>query len=146
MRLAARQIRVRQARVDDVEGIRTLMSQLGYDVPTPEIAERLQRQEERREVFVATSAGRVVGWAAVCADEPFVEGFGAHLEGLVVEESMRGLGIGARLIVAVESWARERGCAEMRVQSNVVRERAHAFYQRHGFATIKAQYHLRKSL
>lgn len=122
------------------------MSQLGYDVSAPTIAERLQRREERREVLVATSAGRVVGWAAVCADEPFVEGFGAHLEGLVVEESVRSLGIGARLIVAAERWARARGCAEMRVQSNVVRERAHAFYQGHGYATIKAQYHLRKRL
>ncbi len=122
------------------------MSQLGYDVPIPEITERLQRRQERREVFVAMSAGRVVGWAAVCADEPFVEGYGAHLEGLVVEESMRSLGIGTRLIGAVERWARERGCAKMGVQSNVVRERAHAFYQGHGYATIKAQYHLRKSL
>ena len=146
MRWAARQIRVRQSRVEDVEGIRTLMSQLGYDVATPEIAERLGRRQERREVFVAMRAEDVVGWAAVCADEPFVEGFGAHLEGLVVEESMRSLGIGARLIAAVEGWARERGCAEIRVQSNVVRERAHAFYQGHGYVTIKAQYHLRKSL
>ena len=47
---------------------------------------------------------------------------------------------------AAEAWARKRGCNEMRVQSNVLRRRAHAFYERHGYAKIKSQYHLRKTL
>jgi GNAT superfamily N-acetyltransferase len=65
---------------------------------------------------------------------------------LVVDEAVRSRGAGARLLDAAEAWARERGCAEMRVQSNVVRERAHTFYERHGYATIKAQYKLLKPL
>ncbi|HEY6450739.1 MAG TPA: GNAT family N-acetyltransferase [Candidatus Cybelea sp.] len=137
---------IRAARLDDAEELAALMNQLGYDVPVVEIAQRLRRREERRAVFVATRGDRVVGWAAVSTDETFVEGFGAHLEGLVVEETARGLGAGAHLIEAAETWARDRGCNEMRVQSNVVRRRAHAFYNRHGYATIKSQYHLRKPL
>ncbi len=122
------------------------MNQLGYDVSVAEIGERLRRREERRVVLVATRGDRIAGWAAVCTDEPFVEGFGAHLEGLVVDETVRSRGVGAHLMEAVEAWARKRGCNEMRVQSNVVRRRAHAFYERHGYATIKSQYHLRKTL
>ena len=38
---------------------------------------------------------RVVGWVAICTDETFVEGFGAHLEGLVVDEAAFSLGCGA---------------------------------------------------
>jgi GNAT superfamily N-acetyltransferase len=139
-------LEIRPARLEDVERIATLMIALGYDVPVAALANRLDRREERREVFVATCGDAVVGWAAVCGDEPFVEGFGAHLEGLVVDEAVRGQGVGARLLDATEAWARERGCAEMRVQSNVVRERAHVFYRRHGYATTKTQYQLRKRL
>jgi GNAT superfamily N-acetyltransferase len=122
------------------------MTQLGYDVPAPAIAARLAHQGERREVFVATCEDRIVGWAALLIDEAFVEGFGAFLEGLVVDEAVRGRGIGAHLLEAVAARARERGCAEIRVQSNVIRERAHAFYERNGYTKAKAQYQLRKPL
>ncbi|MGA8576902.1 MAG: GNAT family N-acetyltransferase [Candidatus Cybelea sp.] len=121
------------------------MGQLGYDVAPAAIAGRLARRAER-EIFVAVVDERVAGWAAVCAREPFVEGLGAYLEGLVVEESMRSSGIGANLLDAAETWARKRGCTEMHVHSNVVRDRAHAFYRRCGYATLKAQYYFRKPL
>ncbi len=121
------------------------MGQLGYEVAPAAIAGRLTRRTER-EIFVAVVDERVAGWAAVRAQEPFVEGLGAYLEGLVVDESTRSSGIGADLLDAAEAWARERGCTEMRVHSNVVRDRAHAFYRRRGYATIKAQYYFRKPL
>lgn len=122
------------------------MVQLGYDVAASALSERLKRRDDRREVFVAEADEGVLGWAAVSADEPFVEGFGAHLEGLVVDERIRSRGIGKELLDAVERWARYRGCGEMRVLSNVVRERARAFYQRNGYATVKAQHNFRKRL
>lgn len=136
---------IRPATADDAAAISRLMAQLGYDVAPEVIADRLQRLV-CREVFVALSRERIVGWAAVCADEPFVEGLGAHLEGLVVEESVRSLGIGAALLERVEAWARQRGCTELRVHSNVIRERAHAFYRRRGYTTVKAQYYFSKLL
>jgi GNAT superfamily N-acetyltransferase len=139
---------VRRARPGDAEPIAALMKQLGYDVPASAIAQRLQRLGERRDVFVATygDGERVAGWAALFVDEPFVEGFGAFLEGFVVDEAVRSRGIGAVLLEAVEARARERGCSEIRVQSNVLRERAHSFYERHGYVKVKAQYRLRKPL
>jgi GNAT superfamily N-acetyltransferase len=133
------------ARLEDAEQIARLMGQLGYEVAPAAIAGRLTRRTER-EIFVAVVDERVAGWAAVRAQEPFVEGLGAYLEGLVVDESTRSSGIGADLLDAAEAWARERGCTEMRVHSNVVRDRAHAFYRRRGYATIKAQYYFRKPL
>ncbi|MGA9017549.1 MAG: GNAT family N-acetyltransferase [Candidatus Cybelea sp.] len=137
---------VRPARPDDAEPIAALMAQLGYDVPAPAVSARLERLGERRDVFVATDGERVVGWAALSIDEAFVEGFGAFLEGLVVDEVARSRGVGRQLLDAVESRARERGCAEIRVQSNVLRERAQSFYERNGYTKVKAQYQLRKAL
>jgi 3-phenylpropionate/trans-cinnamate dioxygenase ferredoxin component len=139
-------VQIRPARLEDAQRIAGLMLQLGYDESVDAIADRLQRRGAQREVFVAALGDGVIGWAAVRADEPFVEGFGAYLEGLVVDEAARSQGTGARLLDAAEAWARERECAEIRVQSNVVRKRAHAFYERQGYVTIKSQYQLRKPL
>jgi GNAT superfamily N-acetyltransferase len=137
---------VRRARPDDAEPISALMAQLGYEVPAAAITARLRRLGERRDVFVATDGEGVVGWAALLIDEAFVEGFGAFIEGFVVDEAARSRGIGVTLLEAVEARARERGCAEIRVQSNVLRERAHSFYERNGYTKVKAQYQLRKPL
>jgi GNAT superfamily N-acetyltransferase len=137
---------IRRAQPDDAAPIAALMLQLGYDVAAGAIADRLQRRGERREIFVADGSNGLAGWLAVCVDEPFVEGFGAILEGLVVDGRSRSAGIGTELLEAAEIWARERGCPFMRVLSNVVRERAHGFYRRRGYEAIKKQYHLRKPL
>jgi GNAT superfamily N-acetyltransferase len=137
---------IRSAKPPDAEVLSELMTQLGYGVAAETIADRLARREPRREVLVATYDDRVVGWAAVSVDEPFVEGFSAQLEGLVVDESARSRGVGAQLLNAAEEWARERGCREIRVWSNVVRKRAHAFYERAGYKTVKSQYLFRKQL
>ena len=45
-----------------------------------------------------------------------------------------------------QDWARAQGFASMRVRSNVIRERAHRFYEREGYARIKAQAVFRKPL
>ncbi|MBV8531681.1 MAG: GNAT family N-acetyltransferase [Candidatus Eremiobacteraeota bacterium] len=137
---------IRTASSSDAARIAELTRQLGYDVSAQEIAGRLRRRGERREVFVAVCADLVIGWAAVCVDAPFIEGFCACIEGLVVDETARSRGAGALLLSAAEAWARTRGCTAIRVGSNVVRERAHAFYHRRGYVTIKAQYQLRKTL
>ena len=130
---------------EEAEQIARFTLQLGYDVRPEVIAEGV-RPRGSRKVFVATTEDRIVGWAAVSVHEPFVEGAGAHLDGLVVDESVRSSGIGGELLAAAEAWARERDCGEMRLHSNVVRDRAHAFYRRHGYDTVKAQYYFRKAL
>ena len=137
---------IRRAHAPDAERIGDLMRQLGYDVPTQEIAARLARRNPQRAVLVADDGSGALGWAAVCVEEGFVEGRVAWIEGFVVDERARSSGVGANLLDAAEAWARDRGCTTMRVQSNVLRERAHGFYERHGYTKIKAQYAFRKTL
>jgi GNAT superfamily N-acetyltransferase len=63
----------------------------------------------------------------------------AEVGGLVVDENHRGRGIGRILMQHAEQWARGRGCETVCVRSNVVRERAHVFYQGIGYDNIKTQ-------
>ena len=61
-----------------------------------------------------------------------------------VEEA--GVVFGAELLVAAERWAVKNGCKSMSVRSNVIRDRAHAFYLRNGYEHYKTQKAFRKSL
>jgi GNAT superfamily N-acetyltransferase len=85
------------------------------------------------------AAGPVVGWIHVFAAHRLESGPFAEIGGLVVGEEARGRGVGKRLLAAARSWAFERGIRELRVRSNVLRERAHRFYEREGFARSKEQ-------
>ncbi|MGB8521096.1 MAG: GNAT family N-acetyltransferase [Candidatus Tumulicola sp.] len=122
------------------------MRQLGYDAAASDLARRIERRGDDRAVFVAEDESGTLGWAAVSVEEGFVEGRQAWIEGFVVDQDSRGRGIGGHLLEVAEAWARELGCGTMRVQSNVLRERAHGFYERHGYAKIKAQFAFRKPL
>jgi GNAT superfamily N-acetyltransferase len=88
---------------------------------------------------VAEAAGEVAGWLHAATALRLESPPYAEIGGLVVEERRRGQGIGERLVRAAIGWAGERGYAELRVRSNVVRADAHRFYRRLGFASVKTQ-------
>ena len=97
-------------------------------------------------LLVAETPGGLVGWIQVSLSRIFESPKSAEIAGLVVDETLRGEGLGPRLLRAAEDWARQRGCQRVRVRSNVVRERAHAFYVREGYEKIKVQQVFEKPL
>jgi GNAT superfamily N-acetyltransferase len=142
-------VSIRSAEASDASALASLSTQLGYPADTETMRARLHRLRENRvgEIFVAVDTeSRVIGWTHIderfhLEDEPFVE-----LAGLVVDENVRSAGVGAALLRAAESWAREHGHATLRVRSNVIRDRAHGFYRREGYAERKRQVVFEKSL
>jgi GNAT superfamily N-acetyltransferase len=50
------------------------------------------------------------------------------------------------LLGRAERWAREKGCRAIGLRSNVIRDRAHVFYERHGYKHTKTQKSFRKDL
>ena len=101
----------------------------------------------RKYFFVAELPGKgVVGWVHVYGVFlPVVEPH-AELGGLVVEDSVRSLGIGEQLLALAEGWALQEGFSYLSVHSNVLRSRAHSFYERLGYRQIKEQKVFEKAL
>jgi GNAT superfamily N-acetyltransferase len=130
---------VRRARPDDAEALARLAAALDYAGSVEDMRLRLQTAEGA--VFVAVDGGRaaVCGFAHVQRHTGLLAPPCARLLALVVDESARSHGIGASLLAAVERWALDAGLHDLRVDSNVVRERAHRFYQRHGYSECKRQ-------
>jgi GNAT superfamily N-acetyltransferase len=144
-----RSVNVRRARTSDAPQLAELSGQLGYPTTSAEIIKRMRRLKpsSQNALFVADSPGAgVVGWAHVSVTHLVEVGTRAELNGLIVSESQRSRGAGARLLEAVEDWARKHGCPSMSVRSNVIRERAHKFYERQGYEHYKTQKAFRKAL
>ena len=132
---------IRRARASDREDLARLSTQLGYPMSAEEAQARMAEIVNHADhaLFVAESEGRVVGWLQVSVPRIFEAPRQAEIAGLVVDEDARGRGIGSALLEAAQAWACERECSALRVRSNILRERAHAFYRRAGFGEIKTQ-------
>jgi GNAT superfamily N-acetyltransferase len=139
-------VTVRPAQEHDVDRLADLLQQLGYSVAADALAARLRRLGDRRAVLVALTDGELGGCVSVSVNEHFVDGFEATIEGFVVDERLRSRGVGRELLAAAEGWARDRSAPTLIVHSNVVRERAHAFYVSNGYTKVKAQCFFRKPL
>jgi GNAT superfamily N-acetyltransferase len=97
-------------------------------------------------ILVADENGSAQGWIQVSLPRIFETPASAEIAGLVVASAARGRGLGRALVAAAAGWAAERGCTAVRVRTNVIRERAHAFYVREGFREVKTQKVLEKRL
>ena len=143
------EVKIRRAKSADAPRIAVLSGELGYPATKAQIRQRMRgiAPASQHAVFVAESGkDGVIGWVHV-SRQPLLEvEIRAEVNGLVVAEGQRSLGAGARLLAAAEDWARKHGCKGMSVRSNVIRERAHQFYERHGYEHYKTQKSFRKAL
>lgn len=130
---------IRQATAQDAEALAPLFEQLGYPTPAAIIEDRLRAQEDNSIVLVAERDGATLGFVGVAIQSDLIVPEHAIIHGLVVDESARGERIGAGLLRAAEHWAFERGAKTVIVRTNVIRERAHKFYEREGYQLHKTQ-------
>ena len=142
-------LKIRTAKSSDAARIADLSGQLGYPATPAEIAQRLRKIKpaSHHAVLVAESSERkIIGWLHVSVSPLIEVELRAEVNGLVVDDEVRSRGTGALLLRAAEQWARSRGCKNMSVRSNTLRERAHQFYLRHGYEHYKTQKAFRKPL
>jgi GNAT superfamily N-acetyltransferase len=136
-------ITIRRVKLADAEAVAALSGQLGYEASPEDLRQRIAKLagcEDNQAVFVACMTGeyaRLVGWIDVAItyhlqSAPFV-----LIGGLVVQDGLRGLGIGKRLCEEAEAWTRTRGISIVRVTSRSTRPDAHRFYLRDGYTEIK---------
>lgn len=141
-------VKIRRAKKNDVPRLATLAGELGYPTTSPEMKSRLAEVSRAAEhaVFVAEASGQVIGWVHVSVSHLLDVPRRAEIHGLIVSEQTRSRGAGALLMDAAETWSRRKKCVNMSVRSNIIRERAHKFYERQGYEHYKTQKAFRKPL
>jgi ribosomal protein S18 acetylase RimI-like enzyme len=142
-------LKIRRARKNDVDRLAELAGELGYPTTSREMKARLFQLTPPADhcVFVANeSDDEVIGWLHVSVSHLLEVPRRAEVNGLIVSERTRSRGAGALLLDAAEAWSRKKKCVSMSVRSNVIRERAHKFYERQGYEHYKTQKAFRKPL
>ena len=139
---------IREARPQDYARIAELAGQLTYPSSRDEVAKRFEgmRRSGENAVFVALLGAEIVGWVAVFVYRVVEADPRAEISGFVVDERFRSQRVGMHLLARAERWARENACRAIGLRSNVIRDRAHAFYERNGYQHIKTQKSFRKDL
>jgi GNAT superfamily N-acetyltransferase len=145
------EIRVRPARAADIPELARLAAELGYPSTENEIRARLAAIESTPGhglwVAEATGAnGKLAGFLNAYVKRAIDTDARVEIAALVVDATQRSRGVGKLLIDRAEAWARENGCCTIGLRSNVIRDRAHKFYERLGFEHYKTQKAFRKSL
>ena len=141
-------LRIRPIEDRDAAAATRLCAELGYPAEELAVLARVGQiaGDPNRAVLVVCVDDAVVGWIDLSVEYHLQSEPAALIGGLVVSEAARGQGIGRQLCEAAEAWARGRGIARMRVRSNAIRERAHAFYLRDGYRRVKTSAVFEKTL
>ena len=140
---------LRHARLEDAARIAELCGQLGYPSTREQLDRRLHQvvAHDGNAVMVAeTRDGEIAAVLDIFVVWGITSDVHAELAAFVVDERFRSRGIGRLLLAYAEDWAREKGCKEIGLRSNVIRDRAHIFYESLEYRHIKTQKAFRKRL
>jgi GNAT superfamily N-acetyltransferase len=130
---------IRRLTADDADAAAELSSQLGYPCSADDLRSRIDETSRStdRVAFAAVLDDKVLGWIDAAVERHLQSCPCAVIGGLVVREDTRGMGVGKRLCLEVEEWARNKSVPLVRVRSQIKREDAHRFYLRDGYRKVK---------
>lgn len=136
---AAAEIEIRRLEADQLDELVDVQNDIFSDYIVPMRSSRqffldFQRSVggEIRDVLVALSDGRIVGYA-----NPVIDGREAWIGGLGVAPRMRGKGIGTRLMLEAEGLCRDRGVGEVYLEVIEGNAKAQRLYERLGFVQTR---------
>lgn len=131
------EINIRQAGEADADVLALLVAERGFDYPTEIqlVRERLVDLIDAGDcILVAVYDSKVIGMALLHRTRFLHRAPDGRIVSLVISETYRSRGVGARLIEAAESVFRDWGCGRVEVTSGSAREAAHRFYLREGYS------------
>jgi GNAT superfamily N-acetyltransferase len=139
---------IRRLTIDDAEAVAELCGQLGYPGSPDDLRQRIDETSRStdRIALAAVLNGQIVGWIEAFIERHLQSSASALIGGLVVRDGTRGVGIGKRLCLEVEEWARSKSIPLIRVRSQIIREDAHRFYVRDGYRKVKTSLVFEKPL
>jgi GNAT superfamily N-acetyltransferase len=141
-------VSIRPMTAGDVPATQELLLQLGYPLSSEELKQRYEAVAgaANHTIMLAEQAGRVVALCHVYARPALDKPPEAIVQALVVDRASRGRGMGKIMMMAVETWARDRGFTSVALTSSVTRAEAHAFYEAIGYQRAATSHMFRKHL
>ncbi len=142
------ELSIRAMTSDDLPSLEPLLVQLGYDIAPDEVARRYitVTAATGHSLDVAERDGRVVGFIHFYARAAIEKPPEVIVQALVVDDGLRGGGIGRRLMRRAEDWAAAHGYGSVALGTQTRRDDAHAFYERLGYRVAATSHLMRKDI
>ena len=141
-------VTIRRCMVSDAKRIYELCRvSLGYDFTEAQVESNIRKLIGSQENLLMVAVGEddeVVGFIHASNHDPVYAPPMKDIMALAIYDEYRHMGIGRRLLAAVEEWARQTGAHGIRVNSGIEQKSAVVFYKSCGFENIKTLYNLRK--
>lgn len=131
----------------DAQAIQKLnATSLGYDLSLSETKAQVHKvlQNPRYKVIIAQCEGRVIGYIHAESYECLYAKSLKNILSLTVDNDYKRRGIGRKLLLLIEEWAKEEGASGVCLDSRVERSEAHIFYQTCGYQKTKIQQKFKK--
>lgn len=138
---------IRDLTIADLPAARSLLAQLGYEIAADELALRFNAVRAAggdHALMVGKSGGAVVALLHIFARPAIEKPAEAIVQSLVVDETLRGQGLGAAMMAHAEDWAQERGFKTIALHTQTHRHDARAFYGKLGYDEIAEAVLVRK--
>lgn len=132
-------MQIRKAKIEDSARIKEPIKQLGYDLTVEQVEKKVKAylSQDMYEIFVAEEKGIVLGCITTITYESFCfkNGCCMHIETLIIEQNVRGKGVGNKLIEAVEEYAQSHNCdyIELLTLNSRRKDGTHNFYEKLGY-------------
>ncbi|MBN2495929.1 MAG: GNAT family N-acetyltransferase [Deltaproteobacteria bacterium] len=142
-------VELREAVQEDARALAGLVAALGYPSVEAQVSRRLSavlRREDHLAFVAVDDGGGVIGLIHACELYRIESDRMIEIAALVVAEHERGKGVGRMLLESAEAWAAGRSAGSIRLRSNVLRKRAHAFFERAGYCAHKCSQVFDKAL
>lgn len=132
---------IRAAESKDIPSLKKLFLQLGYQTDAESLEQRISEGQSTLCTLVAVSGKEVCGVVVVNFITPVHENrLWALISALVIDESLRGAGIGQQLLSACEHIALDKKCSQIELSSSEIRTRAHKFYENNGYKEVRKRF------
>ncbi|QCR38248.1 GNAT family N-acetyltransferase [Nissabacter sp. SGAir0207] len=134
-------ILIRAAESKDIPSLKKLFLQLGYQTDTESLEQRISEAQSTHCALLAELDKEVCGVVVINFITPVHENsLWALISALVIDESLRGTGIGQQLLIAAEHIALDKKCSQIELSSSERRTRAHKFYENNGYKEVRKRF------
>ncbi|MEH6650896.1 MAG: GNAT family N-acetyltransferase [Motiliproteus sp.] len=133
-----------KARKRDASAISNLLVQLGYETAPSKIETLLSKPSGGDPIYLGIVNGNIVAVMSLIFFDyfPSAEKL-CRITSLVVDQGVRGTGIGSTLIDHAKSIALAENCTALELTTSFRRERTQAYYEKIGFQKTSYKYVLK---
>lgn len=135
---------IRPLNLEDLPEVHKLIHELGYANDLPGLRDRLSKlnSSSAHGLYVIEEDLQVIAFMHLESITPFIQEEMVEIRALVVSSLHRGNGRGKKLLDYACHWAINLQRPIIKVQTNMLRETARAFYEKNGFVLRKTSHQL----